>query len=64
VAARPTERPSEFGDALVSCSGSLEIVDIPKLGRQLTFDLGRDGDDAEMDGAGGGGHRHDRPVLT
>ncbi|MFF3461332.1 hypothetical protein ACWCQN_01415 [Streptomyces sp. NPDC001984] len=39
MAARPTERPSQFGDALVSCSGSMEIVDIPKLGRQLTFDL-------------------------
>lgn len=25
----PTERPELFGDALVSCSGSLEIVDLP-----------------------------------
>ncbi|MGW1539754.1 hypothetical protein ACWCPM_05675 [Streptomyces sp. NPDC002309] len=25
----PTERPELFGDALVSCSGSLEIVHLP-----------------------------------
>lgn len=25
----PTERPELFGDALVSCAGSLEIVDLP-----------------------------------
>jgi hypothetical protein len=34
----PTERPELFGDALVSCSGSLEIVDLPAPGVQLEFD--------------------------
>ncbi|MEU4986471.1 hypothetical protein [Streptomyces sp. NPDC021969] len=31
----PTERPSGFGDALVPCTGSLEIVDLPRPGEQL-----------------------------
>ncbi|MDQ1018942.1 hypothetical protein [Streptomyces afghaniensis] len=34
----PTERPELFGDALVSCTGSLEIVDLPTAGVQLEFD--------------------------
>ncbi|MFD0208920.1 hypothetical protein ACFVH9_07270 [Streptomyces hirsutus] len=34
----PTERPELFGDALVSCTGSLEIVDLPTPGVQLEFD--------------------------
>lgn len=33
----PTERPELFGDALVSCAGSLEIVDLPVPGVQLEF---------------------------
>ncbi|MYR59601.1 hypothetical protein GTY54_26320 [Streptomyces sp. SID625] len=33
----PTERPELFGDALVSCAGSLEIVDLPTPGAQLEF---------------------------
>ncbi|MER6884051.1 hypothetical protein [Streptomyces althioticus] len=33
----PTERPELFGDALVSCTGSLEIVDLPTPGEQLEF---------------------------
>lgn len=33
----PTERPELFGDALVSCTGSLEIVDLPSP-VQLEFD--------------------------
>jgi hypothetical protein len=43
----PTERPSEFGDVLVSCSGSLETVDLPRPGEQLALDLGLDGDEPE-----------------
>ncbi|WP_146238358.1 hypothetical protein [Streptomyces sp. Act143] len=33
----PTERPELFGDALVSCAGSLAIVDLPGPGAQLEF---------------------------
>lgn len=38
----PTERPSEFGDVLVSCTGSLDIVDLPRPGEQLEIDLDLD----------------------
>ncbi|PSK57970.1 hypothetical protein B0E38_01815 [Streptomyces sp. 111WW2] len=31
----PPERPARFGDALVSCDGSLDIVDLPVPGVQL-----------------------------
>ena len=47
----PTERPEIFGDALVSCAGSLEIVDLPVSGEQLALDLGLD--DGEPDAAPG-----------
>jgi hypothetical protein len=43
----PTERPSAFGDALVCCAGSLEIVDLPRPGEQLALDLGREADQLE-----------------
>ncbi|WTX99953.1 hypothetical protein OG234_13265 [Streptomyces sp. NBC_01420] len=33
----PPERPARFGDALVSCDGSLDIVDLPAYGTQLEF---------------------------
>ncbi|MET9462449.1 hypothetical protein ABZY05_46880 [Streptomyces canus] len=33
----PTERPEVFGDALVSCAGSLAIVDLPGPGVQMEF---------------------------
>jgi hypothetical protein len=33
----PPERPARFGDALVSCDGSLDIVDLPAPGAQLEF---------------------------
>lgn len=36
----PAERSAIFGDALVSCSGSLDILDLPTPGVQLTIDLG------------------------
>ncbi|MFI2434659.1 hypothetical protein [Streptomyces sp. NPDC018693] len=35
----PTERPEIFGDALVSCAGSLAIVDLPRPGEQLEMFL-------------------------
>lgn len=38
----PTVRPEIFGDAHVSCPGSLEIVDLPAPGAQLALDLGLD----------------------
>jgi hypothetical protein len=47
----PTERPELFGDALVSCSGSLEIVDLPVGGVQLEFDQG-DEPEPEQEPAG------------
>ncbi|MEU7323402.1 hypothetical protein ABZ682_23050 [Streptomyces griseoviridis] len=34
----PEERPEMFGDALVSCAGSLAIVDLPTPGAQLEFE--------------------------
>ncbi|MFD0208918.1 hypothetical protein ACFVH9_07260 [Streptomyces hirsutus] len=43
----PTERPELFGDALVSCAGSLEIVDLPRSGEQLALDLGLEADELE-----------------
>lgn len=43
----PNERPSEFGDVLVSCTGSLEIVDLPRPGEQLEIDLGLEPVDME-----------------
>lgn len=33
----PPERPARFGDALVSCDGSLDIVDLPTAGAQMEF---------------------------
>jgi hypothetical protein len=33
----PPERPARFGDALVSCDGSLDIIDLPTPGAQLEF---------------------------
>ncbi|GGZ81697.1 MULTISPECIES: hypothetical protein [Streptomyces] len=43
----PTEQPSGIGDFLVSCTGSLEIVDLPRPGEQLALDLGVDTDELE-----------------
>ncbi|MFF5968251.1 hypothetical protein ACFY64_31915 [Streptomyces collinus] len=43
----PNERSSEFGDVLVSCTGSLEIVDLPRPGEQLALDLVLDDDQLE-----------------
>jgi hypothetical protein len=43
----PTERSSEFGDVLVSCTGSLGIVDLPRPGEQLEIDLGLDDGEPE-----------------
>ncbi|MEU0942428.1 hypothetical protein ABZ379_06470 [Streptomyces canus] len=48
MAARdPTEQPSEFGNVLVSCTGSLAIVDLPRPGEQLALKLGLDDDQAD-----------------
>ncbi|GGW68475.1 hypothetical protein GCM10010503_52310 [Streptomyces lucensis JCM 4490] len=33
----PPDRRAQFGDTLVSCSGSLAIVDLPVPGQQLEF---------------------------
>ncbi|MFF7603226.1 hypothetical protein [Streptomyces mirabilis] len=38
----PNERSREFGDVLVSCTGSLEIVDLPVLGEQLRLFAGEE----------------------
>lgn len=43
----PTEQPSEFGGALVSCTGSLAIVDLPVPGEQLALQLGLETDDGD-----------------
>ncbi|MEU0030720.1 hypothetical protein [Streptomyces sp. NPDC006335] len=43
----PAEQPSEFGNVLVSCTGSLAIVDLPRPGEQLALNLGLDGDEAD-----------------
>jgi hypothetical protein len=42
----PTEQPSAFGDALVSHTGSMESVDLPRPGEQLALvlDLPRPGE--------------------
>jgi hypothetical protein len=40
----PTEQPSAFGDALVSHTGSMESVDLPRPGEQLALVLGLDVD--------------------
>lgn len=31
----PLERPTRFGDALVSCEGSLSLVDLPRPAAEL-----------------------------
>ncbi|MFD8425909.1 hypothetical protein [Streptomyces sp. NPDC059466] len=41
----PPERPKAYGDALVSCTGSLAIVDLKVPGAQM--ELGQD--DSELD---------------
>jgi hypothetical protein len=48
----PTERPEVFGDALVSCTGSLEIVDLPRAGEQLALRLGPGIDEEAGEDAG------------
>ncbi|MCX4458609.1 hypothetical protein OOK58_42635 [Streptomyces sp. NBC_01728] len=48
----PNERSREFGDVLVSCTGSLEIVDLPRPGEQLEIDLGLDTDEPAQAPAG------------
>ncbi|MER5699475.1 hypothetical protein ACWDBO_48885 [Streptomyces mirabilis] len=48
----PTERPELFGDALVSCAGSLEIVDLPGPGAQMEFVEVDEGDQPEEAPAG------------
>ncbi|MGW2951521.1 hypothetical protein [Streptomyces eurythermus] len=40
----PTEQASEFGNVLVSCTGSLAIVDLLVPGEQLAIQLGLDDD--------------------
>jgi hypothetical protein len=47
----PAERPSGFGDALVSCTGSLEIVNLPRPSEQLalTLDVGPEPAEPEPD---------------
>ncbi|MGY3199726.1 hypothetical protein [Streptomyces sp. TE5632] len=45
----PAERPSGFGDALVSCTGSLEIVNLPRPGEQLEIDLSLEPDADELE---------------
>jgi hypothetical protein len=57
----PLQRPSQFGDALVSCDGSLEIIDLKVPGVQM--ELGDDEPEPEPDGPGRAA-RHGRPVLT
>ncbi|WP_158012996.1 hypothetical protein [Streptomyces sp. Root369] len=43
----PLERPSQFGDALVSCDGSLEIIDLKLPGVQM--ELGDDEPEPESE---------------
>ncbi|MGA5115056.1 hypothetical protein [Streptomyces sp. NRRL F-5635] len=40
----PTKQPDEFGNVLVSCTGSLAIVNLPVPGEQLALQLGLDAD--------------------